>query len=70
MHRTRLRITGMSCAHCVAALRRELERVEGLTVHTVEIGMAEISYDPDRTPPHVVTAAVDRAGYSVAGPAA
>jgi copper chaperone CopZ len=67
MHRTRLRITGMSCAHCVAALRRELGRLEGLTIHGVEVGSADISYDPERTPLSTITAAVDRAGYAVSG---
>lgn len=57
----------MSCAHCVAALRRELGRVEGLTIHSVEVGMADVSYDPARTPRSVITAAVDRAGYTVSG---
>lgn len=66
MHRIRLTISGMSCAHCAAALRKELERLEGVTVHAVDIGAADISFPPERTTIAVITDAVRRAGYAVA----
>jgi copper chaperone CopZ len=70
MKRQRISIAGMSCAHCVAALRKELERLEGVTLHAVEIGSADISYDPARTGLGAITAAVLRAGYEVLAPRA
>ncbi|MFB3132331.1 MAG: cation transporter, partial [Rhodothermales bacterium] len=41
-----LQIEGMSCGHCVKAVQGALEAVEGVEVHAVEIGTAQISYDP------------------------
>ena len=41
-------IAGMSCDHCVAAVRKALEGVSGLTVHAVEIGFAKVMADDDQ----------------------
>jgi copper chaperone CopZ len=69
MNRHRIRIAGMGCGHCVAALRKELERLEGVTLHAVEIGFADVGYDPSRTTPDAIDAAVRKAGYDVVTPA-
>lgn len=45
MARERIRIEGMSCQHCVEAVRRALKKV-GADIHDVGIGQAEISYSP------------------------
>ena len=41
-----LEIDGMHCEHCVAAVRSTLESLEALTVQDVEVGTAEVTYDP------------------------
>ena len=60
-----LRVTGMNCGHCVAALTRELSGVPGLSSLAVEVGLArfEAAEPFDETS---VRAAVEEAGFSVA----
>lgn len=59
--------TGMSCAHCVRAVRAALEAVPGVTVEDVEIGTARVSYDDDAVAPDDLRRAVEREGYPLAG---
>lgn len=60
-----LTIEGMSCGHCVRAVREALEGVEGATVEHVEIGRATVRLDPERATRAELEAAVDEAGYDV-----
>ena len=62
-----LQIEGMSCGHCVKAVQGALEAVEGVDVHAVEIGAAQISYDLAATDPAGIVDAVEEAGYTVEG---
>ncbi len=59
-----IRIEGMSCTHCVRAVEEALKKVESLEVENVEIGLARVSYDPERTTRASVTQAIDEAGYT------
>ena len=59
-----LKIDGMSCGHCVSAVRSALEGVEGVTVERVEIGSAALRYDPERARPEAIVGAVADEGYS------
>ena len=63
MEQLRLDITGMTCDHCVRAVRGALEGVEGATVESVEIGTALVRYDPERTSPARLAEAVSDEGY-------
>ena len=60
-----LTIGGMSCSHCVAALRKELGRVEGLEVDEVGVGTATVRFDETRVDRRRIEEAVARAGYEV-----
>ncbi len=60
-----LQIEGMSCGHCVKAVQGTLEALEGIEVHAVEIGSAQISYDPAATDPAGIVEAIEEAGYTV-----
>jgi copper chaperone CopZ len=42
---TRVRISGMSCQHCVRAVFTALTPVEGITAADVSIGAATIDHD-------------------------
>jgi copper chaperone CopZ len=59
-----LKIDGMSCGHCVAAVEKALSRLEGVHVSRVGVGSAEIDYDPNRTPFEQIRQAIDDAGYT------
>lgn len=59
-----LQIEGMSCHHCIGAVRDALTET-GVEIHNVEIGTAEISYDPETTDRAHIVHAVEDMGYSV-----
>jgi copper chaperone len=64
MQHLTLKIDGMSCGHCVAHVEKALSRLDGVGVRRVEIGSAEIDYDPARTPFARIREAIDDAGYT------
>ncbi|HXE55738.1 MAG TPA: heavy metal translocating P-type ATPase [Tepidisphaeraceae bacterium] len=60
-----LEIGGMTCASCVAHVRKAAEAVPGVDVCDVNLarGMAGVQFDPLKTNPAEIAAAVTRAGY-------
>ena len=60
-----LQIEGMGCNHCVKAVEGALAEVSGVAVHTVEIGSATVSYDPDTDTQTRINEAIEEAGYTV-----
>jgi Cu+-exporting ATPase len=61
-----LAITGMSCGHCVAAVKKALDTVPGVAGAQVAIGSANIALAPGAAPADVARAAVlavEDAGY-------
>lgn len=65
MNTRTLKIQGMSCNHCVMALKKELEKVGGLNVHSVEIGEAKVSWEGEQIDESVLGAAIDEAGFKL-----
>ena len=60
-----IKIGGMSCHHCVRAVEEALAGLEGVEVKRVEIGEAEIVYDPDQVAPSRILEAIEEEGYTV-----
>jgi copper chaperone CopZ len=60
MTNTNIKIEGMHCQSCVTRVKRALEKVEGLTIHEVQIGSASV----DAPDPEAAIAAVTKAGYA------
>ena len=58
-----LKINGMSCAHCVRAVRSALEKTPGVKVRDVSVGSAAGEYEPAQTSPEGLATAVRAAGY-------
>ena len=58
-----LRIEGMSCSHCLAAVQKSLTSLAGVRVERVQLGRATLQYDPDVVDPARIVAAVAAAGY-------
>lgn len=56
-------IEGMSCDHCVKRVRKELGKLEGVNVISVEIGKAVI--EGDVLNDEAIREAIDEAGYEV-----
>jgi len=71
MERADFEVGGMTCGHCVAAVRRTLEAQDGVRVENVEIGSARVTYDPTSTSPDRLAAVITEEGYEarVAGAA-
>ena len=66
MTSTELHVTGMTCGHCVAAVREEVSSIQGVRDVDVELetGRVTVTSDAplDRT---AVAAAVEEAGYEL-----
>jgi copper chaperone len=60
-----MKISGMTCDHCVGAVSRALQQVEGVRIRNVAIGSASVAYDPSRASPDRITRAIEDAGYEV-----
>jgi copper chaperone CopZ len=58
-----LQIDGMSCGHCVARVKQALSKLDGVDVRNVEVGSAEMTYDPARVSPDRILEAVDGLGF-------
>lgn len=63
MKQVKLDVTGMSCGHCVHAVKEALAGVAGVTVDSVSIGKATVSIDEQRVPVGALIDAVSDAGY-------
>jgi copper chaperone len=59
-------VPGMSCAHCETAVTEEVSAVPGVTAVEVDLGAKTVTVhgEPDE---EAVVAAIDEAGYEVAG---
>ncbi len=64
MESTTITISGMSCGHCVTAVRKALAAVPGVDVRDVQIGSATIAVPSPAVLPQV-EAAIEDAGYDV-----
>jgi copper chaperone len=68
MRQITLRIGGMSCDHCLRAVRTELAKLPGVELDSVHIGSATLRFDPSRTTVDHLIAAIGDAGYEVLEP--
>jgi copper chaperone len=64
MHVT-LKVDGMTCNGCVAAVRNVLARQSGVQSSKVEIGKVELDVDEAAGSLDSIRAAVEKAGYTV-----
>ena len=59
-----LSIEGMHCGGCIHRVTSALERVKGVKVGSVEVGSAQLTFDPNGASAEEIAAAVDRIGFS------
>jgi copper chaperone len=64
MERIELTIEGMSCEHCVRAVRGRLERTPGVKVDDVQVGSATVEYDPAKINLDDLEEAIADEGYT------
>jgi len=66
MAETRIAIEGMSCQHCVMAVKKALGGLPGILENNVQIGSAVIKYDENRVKIEDIEAKIEDAGYKIA----
>jgi copper ion binding protein len=66
MTTTTLKITGMTCGHCVAAVTKALRATDGVSSADVDLeaGRARVEYDETRTSPRALASVVTDEGYT------
>jgi copper chaperone len=60
----KLSIEGMHCGGCVRRVTTALQRVKGVELRSVEVGSAQMSFDPEATNAGEIAAAVNSIGFS------
>ena len=63
MKELKLEVSGMSCGHCISAVREALGNVPGVKVEAVGIGSAAVTYDESKTTVGDLVDAIADAGY-------
>jgi copper chaperone len=63
MDALRFSVPGMTCGHCVAAVRGEVERVPGVRTVDVDLDSKAVVVSGIAVDPAAVVAAIDDAGY-------
>ncbi len=60
-----LKVTGMSCEHCVRSVTQVLQNTAGVNNATVDLkaGRATVDYDENKTDPRALANAVMDEGY-------
>lgn len=66
MAETRIAIEGMSCQHCVMAVKKALGGVPGILESNVQIGSAVVKYDENKVKKEDIETKIEDAGYKVA----
>jgi len=63
---TTLEIKGMTCGGCLAAVKVQLKKTEGVLSYDVSLEKAEtdVSYEPDKTDPVKIAASVSKTGFT------
>lgn len=66
MATTTLKVTGMSCEHCVRAVTQALKTTDGVRDAKVDLkaGQAVVDYDEGTTDPRKLANAVAEEGYN------
>lgn len=64
MEHLNLKIDGMSCGHCVARVEKTLKKLDGVDVNRVDVGSADVFYDPAKSSFGKIREALDDAGYT------
>ena len=60
-----LTIEGMSCGHCIMAVKHQLGKLPNVKVEDVQIGKAKVQVDESKVTTEQLSKAVGDAGYKL-----
>jgi copper chaperone len=60
----KLSIEGMHCGACVRRVTNALQTVPGIQLNSVEVGSAQLQFDPREATPEEIAAAVTGIGFT------
>jgi copper chaperone len=60
-----IKIEGMSCEHCVMAVKKALNNLPAVIESNVKIGSALVKYDDSKGKVEDIKKAIEKAGYKV-----
>ena len=60
-----LKKEGMSCGHCVMAVKKEISKLTDVFVDDVQVGSAKVRYDENKVTEKNIVEAIEEAGYKV-----
>ena len=62
---TRIAVEGMSCQHCLMAVKKALGGVPSILESTVQVGSASVKYDEAKIKKEDIENTIEKAGYKV-----
>jgi len=65
MAETTITIEGMSCQHCVMAVKKALGGIPAILQSDVQIGSAIVKYDESKIKKEDIESKIEKAGYRV-----
>ena len=65
MTETTIKIEGMSCQHCVMAVKKAIAGMKGVGEADVTIGNATVKYDESNVKKEEIEAAIEKTGFKV-----
>ncbi|MCX5802574.1 MAG: cation transporter [Proteobacteria bacterium] len=65
MAETTIKIEGMSCQHCVMAVKKALGGIPAILQSDVQIGSAMVKYDESKIKKEDIESKIEKAGYKV-----
>lgn len=64
MKTDKIQIQGMSCGHCVMAVKKGLSTLP-IVIKDVKIGLAEVEYDESKISRQKIVEVIEETGYKV-----
>jgi copper chaperone len=64
MNTVEIKIDGMTCNHCVMAVKKELSKIP-VESFDVQIGSAKVNFDGSKVQTEQIEKAIEEAGYKV-----
>ena len=65
MEKIKLSVEGMSCQHCVSAVKNAVGALDGVSGVDVDLEGKLVAVEYDNTPPELIRSAIEDQGYEI-----